>query len=82
MRMKHGEMSFHHLYGFNLDILENQCLDLSINHDTIIARIFKATYYPTWDFFVAKLGHSLSFIWRSIHTSQVVVQRGRRCAQN
>jgi hypothetical protein len=46
--------------------------------DTILSRVFKAKYYPKEGFLEAKLGHNPSYVWRSIHASQVVVKHGLR----
>jgi hypothetical protein len=78
MRKEHGGMGFRHLYGFNLAMLGKQGWRLTTNHDTIVAKIFKARYYPRGSFLEANLGHNPSFIWRSIHTSQVIVKGGLR----
>ncbi|KAK2434249.1 hypothetical protein QL285_019418 [Trifolium repens] len=78
MRKEHGGMGFRHLYGFNLAMLGKQGWRLTTNHDTIVARIFKSRYYPRGSFLEANLGHNPNFIWRSIHTSQVIVKGGLR----
>jgi hypothetical protein len=44
----------------------------------MLSRVFKAKYYPREGFLEAKLGHNPSYVWRSIHASQVVVRRGLR----
>lgn len=48
------------------------------NHDTIVARFFKAGYFPKGNFVNARLTHNPSFVWRSIHASHVVVRGGLR----
>jgi hypothetical protein len=78
MRKEHGGMGFRHFYGFNLAMLGKQGLHLLTNHDTILSRVFKAKYYHKEGFLVAKLGHNPSYVWRSIHSSQVVVRGGLR----
>jgi len=78
MRKEYGGMGFRNLYGFNLAILGKQGWKLATNHDTIVSRVFKAKYFPRGNFIDAKLGHNPSFIWRSIHASQVVVKGGLR----
>ncbi|KEH41021.1 hypothetical protein MTR_1g040855 [Medicago truncatula] len=45
-------------------------LRLETNHDTIVARVFKARYFSKWNFVDAKLGHNPSNIWHNIHASQ------------
>ncbi|WJX28105.1 hypothetical protein P8452_16861 [Trifolium repens] len=78
MRKERGGMGFRHMYGFNLAMLGKQGWKLLTNHDTILTQVFKAKYYPKEGFLGAKLGHNPSYVWRSIHASQVVVKRGLR----
>ncbi|KAK2402443.1 hypothetical protein QL285_051963 [Trifolium repens] len=78
MRKEHRGMGFRHMYGFNLAMLGKQGWKLLTNHDTILSHVFKAKYYPREGFLDAKLGHNPSYVWRSIHDSQVVVRRGLR----
>jgi hypothetical protein len=78
MRKEFGGMGFRHLHGFNLAMLGKQGCNLLTNQDTIIARIFKARYFPDSDFLGARLGHNPSFIWRSIYTSRAIVRGGLR----
>lgn len=42
--------------------------------DIIASKIFKDKYCLREDFVNEKLGHNPSFVWRSIHTSHVVVR--------
>jgi hypothetical protein len=65
-------MGFRHFYGFNLAMLGKQGWQLLTNQDTILSQVFKAKYYPKEGFLEAKLGHNPSYVWRSIHASQVV----------
>jgi len=51
---------------------------LETNHDTIVARVFKARYFLKGNFVDAKLGNNPSYVWRSIHASQVIVRGGFR----
>nr|KYP47844.1 hypothetical protein KK1_030479 [Cajanus cajan] len=78
MRKEYGGMSFRHLHGFNLAMLGKQGWNLQSNPDALFTRIFKARYFPQGDFLGARLGHNPSFIWRSIHASQVLVRQGAR----
>ncbi|MCI11808.1 RNA-directed DNA polymerase (Reverse transcriptase), partial [Trifolium medium] len=78
MRKEHGGMGFRHMYDFNLAMLGKQGWKLLTNHDTILSQVFKAKYYPQQEFLDAKLGHNPSYVWRSIHASQVIVRKGLR----
>jgi hypothetical protein len=59
-------------------MLGKQGWKLLTNHDSILSKVFKAKYYPKERFLNAILGHNPSYIWRSIHASQVIVGRGLR----
>nr|KYP44532.1 hypothetical protein KK1_033990 [Cajanus cajan] len=78
MRKEYGGIGFRHLHGFNLAMLRKQGWNLQSKLDALFTHVFKAKYLPQGDFLGARLGHNLSFIWRSIHTSQVLVQQGTR----
>nr|KYP40902.1 hypothetical protein KK1_037728 [Cajanus cajan] len=75
---QYGEMGFRHIYGFNLAMLGKQGWRLLSNPDAILSRVFKAKYFPRGNFLEAQLGHNPSYVWRSIHASQVVVKGGLR----
>ncbi|VFQ64050.1 unnamed protein product [Cuscuta campestris] len=47
-----------------------------VNPDSIVARIFKARYYPKGDFLNAELGSSPSFVWRSILEARHLITNG------
>nr|KYP35971.1 Putative ribonuclease H protein At1g65750 family [Cajanus cajan] len=51
---------------------------LLTNPDAIFTRIFKARYFPQGYFLGARLGHNPSYVWRSIHESQAIIQEGVR----
>jgi hypothetical protein len=78
MRKEYRGMGFRHFFGFNLAMLGKQGWNLLTNQDTIIVCIYKAKYFPKSDFLGARLGHNPSYIWRSIHASQVLVRGGQR----
>ncbi|CAN0881031.1 Uncharacterized mitochondrial protein AtMg00310 [Linum grandiflorum] len=42
---------------------------------SLVARLYRAKYYPTGDFLSAGLGHHPSFVWRSLWKSQPILQR-------
>ncbi|XVF49555.1 hypothetical protein PTKIN_Ptkin04bG0022200 [Pterospermum kingtungense] len=71
-------LRFRNLQGSNLAMLGKQGWRLATNPDTLIGRIFKARYYPRGDFLNAQLGQNPSFTWRSIWSSQVLLQNGFR----
>ncbi|CAN1778200.1 Uncharacterized mitochondrial protein AtMg00310 [Linum perenne] len=46
--------------------------------DALVTKVFKARYFPKWDFLSAPLGNGPSYVWQSIRKSQEVVRRGSR----
>ncbi|CAN0906682.1 Putative ribonuclease H protein At1g65750, partial [Linum grandiflorum] len=46
--------------------------------DALVTRVYKAKYFPRGDFLSAALGGSPSYIWRSIGSTQKLLQRGIR----
>ncbi|CAN1338290.1 Putative ribonuclease H protein At1g65750 [Linum perenne] len=46
--------------------------------DALVTKIFKARYFPKWDFLSAPPGNGPSYVWQSIRRSQQVVHRGSR----
>lgn len=49
---------------------------LVINGNSLVTRVMRAKYFPNSDFLNAKFGTTLSYVWRSIMESQVVVKQG------
>ena len=49
-----------------------------INPNSLIARIYRAKYFPYSDILGAKLGCNPSYAWRSIYNSLEVINRGIR----
>ena len=78
MRKESRGMAFRHLYAINLTMLGKQGWRLMTNHDIIVTKVFKAKYFPSGNFLDAQLGNNLSFVWRSIHALQVMVNQGLR----
>ena len=76
MKKEFGGIGFKHIHAFNLAMLGKQGWSLFSNQDTMIFKVFKAKYFPNKDFLDAKLGHSPSYVWLSIHTSQVFLKEG------
>lgn len=62
-----GGMGFKNLHAYNLALLAKQGWRLVTKPDSLVARIFKARYYPNSSFWEADLCDSPSFSWRSIY---------------
>ena len=73
-----GGMGFRNLQAFNLAMLAKQAWQILKNPNSLIARIYKAKYFPFSDILSAKLGCSPSYAWRSIFNSLEVIRRGIR----
>jgi len=69
-------MEFRNLHGFNLAMLGKLGWQFTTYNDATMTKIFKAKYCPNGDFLDAQLGHSPSYVWHSIHASQVLVRKG------
>ncbi|XP_050260964.1 uncharacterized protein LOC126705795 [Quercus robur] len=73
-----GGMGFRNLQAFNLAMLAKQGWRLLENPNSLVARIYRAKYYPHGDVLKAGLGSSPSFSWRSIMQGLEVVRKGTR----
>ena len=78
MSKTHGGMGFRNLHAFNLAMLAKQAWRILVNPTSLVARIYKARYFPYSDILGSKLGGSPSYAWRSIHSSLEVVRKGTR----
>ncbi|KAA3460284.1 reverse transcriptase [Gossypium australe] len=61
-----GGLGFRRMAQFNISLLAKQGWRLLNFPNSLVARVFKAKYFPDTDFLHARLGSSCSFIWRSI----------------
>uniref|UniRef100_A0A803NWD5 Reverse transcriptase domain-containing protein n=1 Tax=Cannabis sativa TaxID=3483 RepID=A0A803NWD5_CANSA len=73
-----GGMGFRNSRDFNLALLGKQGWRPLINPDSLVARVFKARYFPHVSFLNATIGSNPSFVWRSILEAQFLVKRGSR----
>ena len=46
------------------------------NPDTIVARLYKAKYFPNSDLLHSNIGHNPSYVWRSLWSAKFVVRGG------
>ena len=74
----HGGMGFKDLLAFNLAMLGKQGWRFQTEPDSLVARLFKARYFPTRSYLTARLGHNPSYVWRSILQSCFIVRGGAR----
>ena len=71
-----GRMGFRNLQAFNLAMLAKQGWWLLMNPNSLVARVYKAKYFPHGDVLNASLGSKPSYAWRSILQGLEVVKRG------
>lgn len=73
-----GGLGFRSLSKLNIALLAKQDRHLMNNLDSLVARVIKAKYYPTTSFMESKLGHTPSYLWRSIWASNELLRMGCR----
>ena len=67
-------MGFRSLHEFNLAMLGKQGWKLLTNTKSLVARVYRARYFPNGTFLDAELGSNPSYVWRSIMEAQHVVK--------
>ncbi|XP_057808970.1 uncharacterized protein LOC131023447 [Salvia miltiorrhiza] len=72
---KLGGLGFRSLQLLNMVTLGKMGWRLIDEPDALMCKVLKVKYFPTSDFLSARIGHSLSFTWRSILTAQDLVRR-------
>jgi len=58
----HGGMSFKDLSAFNLAMLGKQGWKFITKPESLVARIFKARYFPNGTFLTAQIGHNPNYV--------------------
>ncbi|XP_062010454.1 uncharacterized mitochondrial protein AtMg00310-like [Rosa rugosa] len=71
-----GGMGFKNIYAYNLAMFAKQGWRLVTNPNSLIARLYKARYFPHCEFWQAELGQAPSFSWRSILAGRPVLKAG------
>jgi len=76
-KSKHmGDLGFKTLREFNYAMLAKQAWRFPTNPTSLIAKVFKAKYFPHSDVLQAPTGCNPSYAWRSIHSSIWVILKG------
>ncbi|KAM5569502.1 hypothetical protein ABKV19_016829 [Rosa sericea] len=73
-----GGMGFKNIYAYNLAMLAKQGWRIVTNPTSLIARLYKARYFPHNNFWQAELGDAPSFSWRSILAGRPVLKAGTK----
>lgn len=73
---EYGGMGFRDLYGFNLALLGKQCWNFMARPQSLVARIFKARYFPSTDFLNAVRRGGSSFLWSGIWQAKEYFKKG------
>ena len=71
-----GGMGFCDLQVFNFALLGKQGWNFIHNPNTLVARLFKAKYFPHGSYLSSSLGSNPSFVWSSVWSAKEVVNRG------
>ncbi|XP_017635845.1 uncharacterized protein LOC108477876 [Gossypium arboreum] len=69
-------MGFRDLWLFNKALLAKQVWRLLAQHGCLLAKVFKARYYPHSNVLSARIGSYPSFTWRSICSAKELIKDG------
>ncbi|CAJ2640848.1 unnamed protein product [Trifolium pratense] len=73
-----GGMGFRDLHSFNLAMIAKQGWKIMTQAHSLLAKLYKARYFPKTSFFAAKLGHNPSYAWRGIWEARRILMNGCR----
>jgi hypothetical protein len=73
-----GGMGFRDLHSFNLAMIAKQGWNIMTKPQTLVARLFKARYFPNSSLFDSKIGHNPSYAWRGIWKARQILMNGCR----
>ncbi|PNX99664.1 ribonuclease H, partial [Trifolium pratense] len=71
-----GGLGFRNTCMFNEALLAKQGWRIATQPDSLVARVFKAKYFPKCHFMEAKSGNSISYTWRSILQARWILKKG------
>jgi hypothetical protein len=73
-----GGLGFRDFHSFNMAMVAKQGWNFMHNPTSLVARIYKARYFPQNSFLSSNLGNNPSFAWRSIWRAREVLLLGCR----
>jgi ribonuclease HI len=73
-----GGLGFRDFKAFNMSMVAKQGWKIMSRPETLVAKIFKARYFPNSSLLEASLGNNPSYVWRSLWKSCNVLQLGCR----
>jgi len=71
-----GGMGFKILRDFNLAMLAKQIWRMQVSPNSLLARKFKAKYFPHTEIIKATIGSSPSYAWRSMYQAIWIINKG------
>lgn len=69
-------MGFRDLEGFNKALLAKQGWLIIQNPSSLVGRVLKSKYFPSFSFMDSKVGNNPSFIWRCIWQGKKIIDLG------
>ncbi|XP_058726136.1 uncharacterized protein LOC131597455 [Vicia villosa] len=71
-----GGMGFRDFKAFNMAMVAKQGWNIVSKPDTLVARIFKARYFPNSSYLDSKIGNNPSYAWRNLWKAKEVLRIG------
>jgi hypothetical protein len=71
-------MGFRDLHAFNLAMIAKQGWNILTKPHTLVAKLYKARYFPNSTLFDSKIGHNPSYVWRGIWKARSILMNGCR----
>jgi ribonuclease HI len=71
-----GGLGFRDTWAFNEALLAKQAWRLVTQPDSLVAKVYRAKYFPHTNLMNAQIGHVASYTWRSILHSRWILDKG------
>lgn len=68
-------MGLHNLHGFNLVLVEKHVWNFISNPGSLVARVYKAKYFPDCHIMKASKNRGSSYVWKGIWEAEVSLIR-------